>query len=1118
MVATHRELIGDAMDLLKSGLLSFVSREFTNHYKKHTQSKLREIFGNFSYASNGFHDMDVAALLKVMWESWNDIYRNTLGYTERSLVSELRDVRNKWAHQSTFTSDDTYRALDSIHRLLLAVSAPESAQIEEMKMNFLRRRYDEYARTQRRKVADASEIQIVAGNLVPWRDVINPHDDVASGRYQQAEFAADLWQVRLGKGSSEYKDPVEFFHRTYLTSSLKQLLDGAIQRLAGTGGDPVVQIQTNFGGGKTHAMLALYHLFSGTTISKLAGMDEIIKDGTLSYTANRVVLVGNKISPGSPDVKPDGTKVRTLWGELAWQLGYEAGGMDEARRAFERVQADDEKSTNPGDALRELLDKYGPALILIDEWVAYARQLRDEGDLPAGSFETQFTFAQALSESAIAAKNCLVVVSLPASDASEQSHPQTDDIEVGGTRGRAALARLHNVLGRVESSWRPASADESFEIVRRRLFQPITDVSNFTTRDNVARAFRDLYGANKQEFPSECANADYEKRIVAAYPIHPEVFERLYADWSTLQNFQRTRGVLRLMASVIHNLWEKGDQSPLILPSNISLEDSRVQAELTHYLPENWVPVIESDIDGPNSTPRKLDGEIPNLGKHRACRRVARSIYLGSAPLPTAANKGVEDRRIKLGCTVPGESPAVFGDAIRRLAGAATYMYQDGTRYWYSTQPTVAKLAESRADEYMHNREEIHRETRNRLEKNLKNRGDFNRIHVFPVSGQDVQDDKDAGLVILDPSVPYEKGSDNQAVTTAREILESKGNSPRFFKNTLSFLAADHTHLQDLEADVGMYLAWKSILGDKDTLNLPPNQVRQAQSKLSTLDESTNERVGDVYCRLLVPTQKTPQSNLEWQSIKLSGQDPLAVLASKKMIKDELLVTDLAGTRLRMELDKIPLWRGGDNVEIQQLVDDFARYSYLPMLKTPSVLLGAIRKGLPILSWEVDSFAYADSYDDTTSRYRGLQTGQAVASAYSETGLLVHPAAARRQMDAEVQDKANTTDGPDTTKSKGPIPKKQDIITGGGSSGPIEQVTAKRYHGSVTLDKARVGPAAGQIAEEVIAHLTSLLDANVKLTLHIDAKIPAGVPKNVERVIIENSRNLNFDDSEFEME
>src|SRR5262249_36351556 len=143
----------------------------------------------------------------------------------------------------------------------------------------------------------------------------------------------------------------------------------------------------------------------------------------------------------------------------------------------------------------------------------------------------------------------------------------------------------------------------------------------------------------------------------------------------------------------------KGDRNPLILPGNISIHDPRVQFELTRYLSDNWVPVIERDVDGPNALPLRIDADVPNLGKFAACRRVARTIYLGSAPTPTAANRGIEDRRVKLGCVMPGEPPKVFDDALRRLSTAATYLYQDGPRYWYSTQPTVTKLAEDRAEQ-----------------------------------------------------------------------------------------------------------------------------------------------------------------------------------------------------------------------------------------------------------------------------------------------------------------------------------------------------------------------------------------------------------------------------------
>jgi hypothetical protein len=556
MAITNQERVGKAMDLLRAGLAPFVEREITAAMKNGANVPALRVLADDPLIKNKpINGWDVSLLLRVMWDSWNEVFRTILGPAERGLVGELRGHRNKWAHQEPFSSDDADRALDSMTRLLAAISAPQGDEINKMKIELRRLIFDAQLRGEKRKVGGSLIEPASAGNLKPWREIVTPHADVASGRYQQAEFAADLWQVHLGEGSDEYRKPAEFFRRTFLTESLKRLLVGGVQRLSGQGGDPVVQLQTNFGGGKTHSMLALYHLFGGSAPGDLAGIDAVLAEAGVKTLpkAKRAVLVGNKISPGNPVTKADGTVVRTLWGELAWQLG--------GKKAFARIAKDDEKATSPGDVLRELFVEYGPCLILVDEWVAYARQLHDQSDLPAGGFETQFTFAQALTESAKLANNCLLVVSLPASDTSGSPHAVVDDVEVGGIRGREALDRLRNVVGRVESSWRPATAEEGFEIVRRRLFEPIAG-DLFKQRDLTARAFADLYHAQAAEFPPECRGPDYEKRILAAFPIHPEIFDRLYTDWSTLVKFQRTRGVLRLMAAVIHSLWEKGDRSP----------------------------------------------------------------------------------------------------------------------------------------------------------------------------------------------------------------------------------------------------------------------------------------------------------------------------------------------------------------------------------------------------------------------------------------------------------------------------------------------------------------------------------------------------------------------------
>ena len=1103
MAITNRDRVGKALDLVKDGLGPFVEREFVRVYRKRADDQARRYFNDRRLSTDRpVREWDAAALLGLMSSpAWGDVFAQVLGPVERSHISELRDARNKWAHQENFTGDDAERTLDTAARLLTAVSAEQSDEVGGMRQELRRLVFDEQTRNATRRAGGSLiEPAAAASSLKPWREVVTPHVDVASGGFQQAEFAADLWQVHLGEGSDEYRDPVEFFRRTYVTESLKSLLVGGIERLSGRGGDPVVRLQTNFGGGKTHSMLALYHLFSGVAPSSLPNVESLLSDAGVTKlpSVRRVVLVGNKISPGNPVTKPDGTVVRTLWGEIAWQLG--------GAEAYARIAADDERASNPGDRLRELFNEYGPCLILIDEWVAYARQLHDDADLPGGDFETHFTFAQALTEAARSASDCLLLISLPASDGVSSSQPQADDVEVGGIRGREALERLRNVIGRIESSWRPATAEESFEIVRRRLFEDLAGDVEHRSRNLTARAFSELYNKERDEFPLECRNADYERRIQAAYPIHPEIFDRLYSDWSTLVNFQRTRGVLRLMAAVIHSLWEKGDRNPLILPSTVPIDDGRVKSELTRYLSDNWTPIIEGDVDGPSSLPLKIDNEVANLGKLSATRRAARTIYLGSAPTSDTSQRGIEDRRVKLGCVMPGESPQVFGDAIRRLAARATYLYQDGPRYWYATQPTVTKLAEDRAQQYERDPDAVHAELGRRLEIDLgfkprdeKRRGDFYGIHLMPRSGGDVPDQLETRLVVLDADDAYAAREGNQAESAAQTILQSRGAGPRIYRNTLAFLAADKVRLPDLDEAIRSYLAWESILNDRVELNLDPHQFRQAENQRDSANGAVEARLPETYCWVMVPTQANPSADVRWQASRLSGSDHLAVRASRKLSRDEHLVGKLGATIVRKALDDIPLWRSNEHVAVRLLIDDYAQQLYLPRLAGPGVLIDALRSGVAMLTWAVETFAYAESFDEDAGRYAGLAAGLQVALSIDDPGIIVKPAAAQTQRKQDVSD----VEPPPIDSHPGPAGPDQAL--------PPAPQPHRRYHGAVRLDATRVGRDASQIAQEVIAHLVGLAGADVTVTIDIEATLPDGASEHVVRTVTENGRTLKFD-------
>ena len=472
---------------------------------------------------------------------------------------------------------------------------------------------------------------------------------------------------------------------------------------------------------------------------------------------------------------------------------------------------------------------------------------------------------------------------------------------------------------------------------------------------------------------------------------------------------------------------------------------------------------------------------------------------------------------------MPGESPAVFGDALRRLAASATYLYQDGPRVWYATQPTVTKLADDRAEQLKRDPDKVAHELDARVRADLKRTGDFSRIHPLPRTGADVPDDLDARLVVLPAEHPYSRDGGNAAEAAAKAILESRGSTPRLYRNTLVFLAADRVRLQDLDEALRKYLAWSSILAEKDVLNLDPHQVRQAETQKQAAEVAILARLPETFQWVLVPEQKSAQAPVEWEAIRLTGTEALAVRVSKKLRNDELLLTSLGPTILRKYLDEVPLW-SGDDVAVRQLVEHFGRYTFLPRLAGPEVLAHAMQDGVGFLTWS-DTFAYAESHDGSAGRYRGLRAGQMVTVTPESPGVLVRPGVARAQMDAEAAaavppgtGAGSSGAGTGGSTGTGSVPVGPGGVTPASPAGPPADAALRRFHGTVNLDSNRVGRDASRIADEVIAHLAALVGSDVRVTLEIEAVLPGGAPDNVVRTVTENSRTLKFTSQGFEKE
>lgn len=919
--------------------------------------------------------LDMANCLRLFDRKWNDLFKRKLSIDYRTWAKELMGVRNKLAHigGTDFSEDDTWRALDTMARLCEAF---DDEAAEEIRKILRQLRYGsaegstnvvEVAAPTKPKAAHTGIMSKTLSGLPSWRDVMEPHPDVAQGRYKNAEFAADLAQVARGEGAFEYRDPVEFFARTYVTEGMTGLLVQALKRVSGKDGEPVIQLKTAFGGGKTHSMLALYHMMRG--------------------------------------------------------------------------------------------------------------------------------------------KNSLVVASIPESN-----------IEIGGEAGKNALETIEHTFGRMESIWKPVAANEGFEVVRRRLF---LDCKDPEARDRVCTAFSQMYQNNPGDFPADTKEVDYRDRMISCYPIHPEIFDRLYDDWSTLERFQRTRGVLRLMAAVIHELWMGSDASAMILPGSISLDAPNVRDELIRYLPEGWNSIVNTEIDGKNSVPYQKDQSNQRYGRIMASRRVARTIMLGSAPTVRSQSvRGIEASRIRLGVVQPGENIADFNDALNTLRGSLAYLYTNtsGDRYWFDTRPTLRKTAQDRATQVAE--ADVEEEIETRLKK-LRKEEPFAGLHVCPASSLDVSDDQAVRLVILRPDETYRANASSAlALTAAENILNTRGTAPRIYRNMLAFVAPDQEAVISLKQAVRDFRAWRSIQDDKETLNLDVTQNREVDANLHRSNDTVEARIRETYCWLLTPEidRFVDMKTILWDATRISGgTDSIVSRASRKMQQSETLITKWAPALLQMELDEV-LWKDADHIQIKKLWEYLCTYCYLPRLAKFSVLEDAIRTGLNSQEY----FALAAGY--TGDRYVELRYNQFV-DCINTSDLLVKLDPARKQLLAEKSAPAVVVQ-PTQTAQGGEQPTLFNLPP----DAPIDPTvtlhqppTAQpaavpappkntRFYMTAELDTTRINRDVQRLVEEVITHLLSADGCKVSVTLDVTADAPDGLSTPIVRTVMENCKTLKVKD------
>jgi len=923
--------------------------------------------------------------------------------------------------------------------------------------------------------------------LKPWRDIITPNGDVLRGKSKDAEFAAKLGQVAEGKATEEYQNPKIFFENTFITEGMRLLLTNVIERLTDKGGDPVIQLKTAFGGGKTHTMLAVYHLATTQTPAQnLTGIPPILDEANITELprAHLAMIDCNSLSPSQPRIYGN-TRVHTLWGEIAWQLGKESG--------YALLAQADKDGTSPGKTiLIKLFETYAPTVILIDETVAYMRQFEENKHYNGGTFESNLSFLQALTEAASEVPTTVVLASLPESN-----------MELGGARGEMVFAHIEKVFGRIEAIWKTVSTQEGFEIVRRRLFGPTIDIN---ARDTVCRAFTEMYAQNREQFPNETIESIYFEQLKKSYPIHPEIFARLYEDWATIEKFQRTRGVLRLMARVISRLWNDDNRDLMIMPSSLPFYYSNVSSELTRYLSHGWEPVIERDIDGDYARPKHLDEQNPILGNVQAARRVARTIFLGSAPTVKAQRiRGIDVQRIRLGCVQPEQQIGRYDDALKRLVDKLHYLYVGNNRYWYDTRPNLRREMEDRMSRFKQD-EHLVPEIKKQLEKTLKGKL-LDGKHIFTLH-HDIPDDDKVRLVALPPTAPHRnRNNQSQAIELATQINKYRGEQPRQYQNRLVFLAADEENLQRLWEQVKRYLAWHSIIADSDSLDLNQSQLKDAKQNQKKAEEILAKMLRESYRWILAPAQEVKPkgglSDIFWEKQRLSPSSlNLSDEIEKILQHKELVIFKWSPIHLNSTLQN-SFWKENQvDVLISTVWQALCSYLHLPRLLNSKVLQDAITEGLK----NRDFFAYANGKEG--ENYQGLLFGTGGTISIDESSLLIQVDAAKAQLTRKAKINYELAPPPSSVEPRTNINETSAIVT--------TTAIPKRFHGRVKLDAISLGLETAKIAEEIVEHFSSQIGSKVTITLEIEASAPDGIQENIQRIVEENARTLKFDLAEFD--
>jgi len=832
---------------------------------------------------------------------------------------EISLVRNDWAHNHEIELDDASRALGTMVRILQAISMGEIAEkIKNIRVGF----YPEKIKVVEKKViVDAAEDEspvVAKGPLLPWFMNVRPHEDIERGNLDESVFAANLGDVALGTGREVYRDPEQFFPKTYFTAGLKNLARQVIRGLNGhkDAENRVISLQTGFGGGKTHSLISLYHLIKkGKGIIDWEQTTDIIDEiGKPDFENANVAVVTNTTNDPTQGRTVDGVQIKTIWGELAWQLG--------GREAYEIIGKNDESQTAPKGLFKKVLEKTAPCLILIDELADYCVAA---SGVPVGALslsDQTISFIQELSESISSSNHCVAVVTLPASP-----------LEVASSeKGHQILVSLTNRLSRVGKDTRPVEGDEIFEVIRRRLFEDLGDSAEM---EKVVKHYYDYYKTLdiNHEIPLYAARPDFRERIRKAYPFHPQLIDIFESRWASHSDFQRTRGVLRMLGSIVADLWKRQStlvgSHGLIHVSDMNLGNlDAITSQIKKLWGNGYDAVISADVSGNNSNAFKIDNNKQEYRRFSITQGVATAIMMGTFG-SDGANKGLNTQEIKLMVLKPDtyNHNSVNG-VLDALESEAHYLHYSEAanikRYWFHTRPNINILINQAKGDVQ--KTALENEIINRIKMREK---EFNQFNVLVAPSEDLPEQTRLTLVIAHPSLIVNTDVVNGKLKPYIEKVASKrGNNERIYKNTILFLVATELGINQLHIELRELIACNKIKTDYSG-QISQEQKTDLLEKIKELNRKVDRSLCVAYSLIIKAGARGEIEKLHVKQFKdtIDVQFNVNIL---QLLKDEEWLLEGVGFGKLQELNLIPTIE--NPVKVKDVYEAFLRYNDKPMI------------------------------------------------------------------------------------------------------------------------------------------------------------------------------------------